>query len=123
MSGALDNLPQDQTASSSSGETPAAQTLRCSLTGEVISAEEAYWAPPLITMNQLVSTIVSSATRNPGGLKHLLFDEQPDVPYSPRARDELAARRTAEQLKLLGLLLLILVVIVGIVWLLAGAFA
>lgn len=94
---------------------PAAGTngkvLRCHLTGKEISTEEAYWAPPLITTQQLVTTIFTNLVRTPSNLGHVLFDEQPDVPYAPDAREELASRRTMEQLKLLLLLLLIVALI------------
>lgn len=93
------------------GETTSAPPLRCALTGEVISPEEAYWAPPLVTLEQLISTVAATATRTPGDLTRVLFGEQPKVPYSPRVREELAARRTTEQLKLLGVLLLLALLI------------
>lgn len=122
MSVESSNLPptlnQSDEPVSPSGETTSATPLRCALTGEVISPEEAYWAPPLITFQQLISTVATTARRSPGDLTHVLFDEQPNVPYSPRAREELAAQRTTEQLKLLGLLLVIaLVIAVPIIYL------
>ncbi len=93
--------------------------LRCALTGKPIKAEEAYWAPPLITARQLVSTIVTTALRTPGNLGHILFDEQPNVPYANDAREQLASRRTTEQIKLLLLLLLVAAVILVPIFLLA----
>ena len=87
-------------------------TVRCALTGKEISAEEAYWAPPLVTFKQLLGTVTETLMRTPSNLGHVLFDEQPDVPYAPDARDELASRRTAEQLKLLLFLLLVVGIIV-----------
>lgn len=81
--------------------------IRCALTGKPLSLDEAYWAPPLITTRQLVSTVVQTMLTNPGELGQILFGEQPNVPYAPEARQQLASRRSAEQLKLLGLLLLI----------------
>lgn len=86
--------------------------LRCALTGKSVKPSEAYWAPPLITVRQLISTMFTTATRTPSNLGHLLFDDLPNVPYAPEAREELARRRTAEQLKLLLLLLLVAAVIV-----------
>lgn len=94
----------------SPSNTPTRQTegmVRCSLTDKEIPAEEAYWAPPLITTGQLISTIANTFVRTPSNLGHILFEEQPDVPYDPEARDELASRRTMEQLKLLLFLLFI----------------
>ncbi|NJK79697.1 MAG: hypothetical protein HC876_01355 [Chloroflexaceae bacterium] len=95
--------------------------VRCALTDEEIRADEAYWAPPLITVQQLVGTIFSTLLRDPSNLKHVLLAKQDDVAYSPAAREELAARRTAEQLKLLLALLVLLAVIVGIIWLITGS--
>lgn len=88
------------------------EMVRCALTGKEIPASEAYWAPPLITAWELVSTIVSNLIHSPGNLSTILFEKQDDVPYAPEAREELAARRTLEQLKLLGILLIILAAIV-----------
>jgi hypothetical protein len=49
-------------------------------------------------------------------LGHVLFSEQPNVPYDPNVRDMLASRRSAEQLKLLiGLLVLATLIIIPIV--------
>lgn len=93
-------------------------TVQCALTGKEIPSDEAYWAPPLVTTRQLFGTIFSNITLTPGNLGHVLFDEQPDVPYAPDAREELAARRTTEQVKLLLILLLLVALIVVPVFLL-----
>jgi hypothetical protein len=82
------------------------EQLYCSLTGKPISGDAVYWAPPLVTARELVATIVSGLFRAPGSLGHILFAEQPNVPYAKDAREELAARRSSEQAKLLGVLLL-----------------
>jgi hypothetical protein len=82
------------------------EQLYCSLTGKPISAEEAYWAPPLVTARELVATIFTSLFRAPGTLGHILFAEQANVPYAQEAREELGARRSSEQAKLLAGLLL-----------------
>jgi hypothetical protein len=103
---------QPETEDTSTGE-----TVRCALTGEEVRADEAYWAPPLVTFQNLMSTVFSTLKSNPGDLGRVLFAEQPNVPYSPNARDELASRRTTEQLKLLGVLLLILIVVGGLIYL------
>lgn len=77
----------------------------CALTGRALAPDEVYWAPPLVTARDLVSTVIATLTRAPGNLGHILFAEQPDVPYAQDVRDQLAARRSSEQLKLLvGLL-------------------
>jgi hypothetical protein len=119
MSDDSTNSPHSPTANAggTSGDTSTAEPLRCALTGEVISPEEAYWAPPLVTVEQLFDTIRSTLKENPGHLPQVLFAEQPDVPYSPQARDQLGDLRSKEQLKLMGVLLLVLLVIGLIVWL------
>jgi hypothetical protein len=94
------------------------EQLFCALTGKPVSAEEAYWAPPLVTFRELLSAI-GQGLRSPGTLGSILFAEQPNVPYAPEAREQLAARRSSEQLKLLVGLLLIIVVIVAPIVLLA----
>ena len=88
------------------------ESLHCALTGKPISADEAYWAPPLITARELVTTVVRTAFQSPGLLGAVLMAEQPDVPYAQDAREQLAARRSAEQVKLLLLLLVVLAVLV-----------
>jgi hypothetical protein len=94
------------------------EQLFCALTGKPVSAAEAYWAPPLVTTRELVSTIVRVGLSAPGTLGNVLFQEQPNVPYAPEAREQLAARRSAEQLKLLiGLLLVVALIAAPIVWL------
>jgi hypothetical protein len=86
--------------------------LRCALTGRQIAPEEAYWAPPLITAGALIATIWRTLLSAPGRIGHVLLGEQPNVPYAPEARKELAERRSIEQLKLLALLLLIAAVLI-----------
>ncbi len=105
MSIQLDNVALNQPSTQVNGE------LRCALTGKVISADEAYWAPPLITAGDLLRTLAVTAVRTPSNLGHILFDEQSNVPYSPDARQELGSRRSMEQLKLLFFLLLVAAVI------------
>lgn len=95
--------------------------VRCALTGKLIKPDEAYWAPPLITTRQLIGTVVTTALRTPSNLGRVLFEEQSNVPYDPAVRDDLGARRTAEQLKLLVLLLLIAALILTPIFLLAMA--
>ena len=92
------------------------EQLYCALTGVPVKADTAYWAPPLVTARELVSAIVRGALHSPGTLSHVLFAEQPNVPYDPAVRDQLAARRSSEQLKLLvGLLVAIALVVIPIV--------
>ncbi len=95
------------------------QPLVCALTGRVLTKDEAYWAQPLITANQLVSTLARTALSNPGGLAAVLSADLPDVPYAPEARELLAKRRSAEQVKLLvGLLLIGALVVLPVLYLL-----
>jgi hypothetical protein len=89
------------------------EQLFCALTGKPITAEEAYWAPPLITTRQLLTTMLQTATRTPSNLGFVLFGEQPNVPYAQDAREQLAARRSAEQLKLLVILLVLVALVVA----------
>lgn len=86
--------------------------IRCALTGRVLTPEEAYWAPPLITTRQLITSVLQTMLTTPGNLGHILLGEQPNVPYAPEARQTLANRRTAEQLKLLVLLLVVAALLV-----------
>jgi hypothetical protein len=81
--------------------------IRCAITGRSLRPDEAYWAPPLVTVRDLVTTVWKALTTAPGSLGQMLMGEQPNVPYAPEARQELARRRSVEQIKLLGLLLLI----------------
>ena len=97
------------------------EQLTCALTGKQISADQAYWAPPLVTARELVATIVGNLLRSPGNLGHVLLAEQPNVPYAQEAREQLAARRSTEQVKLLlGLLLLVALIAAPIVLLTLG---
>lgn len=94
------------------------EQLVCALTGQPVSHADAYWAPPLITARQLTSTVLSALFTAPSTLGPLLFDEQPNVPYAPAVREQLAARRSAEQVKLLVLLLLVLAAVaLPLMWL------
>ena len=87
------------------------EQLYCALTGVPVSAEEAYWAPPLVTFRQLIAAIAHGLAHSPGTLGTILFAEQPNVPYAPAAREQLGAQRTAEQIKLLVSLLLVVALI------------
>ncbi len=101
LSGLSTSLGQGESAIHIEGE------IRCALTGRTLRPDEAYWAPPLVTMGELVTTLWKMLTTNPGGIGHVLTAEQPNVPYAPKSRPLLARRRSTEQLKLLILLLLI----------------
>jgi hypothetical protein len=100
------SLPDDETTTE----------LRCALTGRPLTPEEAYWAPPLITARQLITTFFKTLFSNPAALGAIFLSELPDVPYAPEARPLLARRRSVEQAKLLALLLVIAVVVVGLIF-------
>jgi hypothetical protein len=91
---------------------PASVQLRCALTGRPLTPDEAYWAPPLVTARDLIGTTVQTIVRTPGNLGAVLTAEQPNVPYAPEARAELANRRSTEQLKLLALLMLLAAILI-----------
>lgn len=94
--------------------------LRCALTGKQIHGDEAYWAPPLITTRELIATIWRTLLKNPGALGLILMAEQPNVPYASDARAELGRRRSMEQVKLIGLLLLIAAILIVPIVILVG---
>lgn len=87
------------------------EQLYCTLTGRPLTREEAYWAPPLVTAGELVSMTLRTLLRAPSMLGHVLLADQPNVPYAPEARALLAKRRSAEQVKLLVVLLVLMVII------------
>ncbi|MFO7169137.1 MAG: hypothetical protein DIU80_014030 [Chloroflexota bacterium] len=94
------------------------EQLYCALSGRPIRHDEAYWAPPLITARQLVTTVITTLLHAPGTLGQVLLAEQPNVPYAKDMREELAARRSAEQLKLLiGLLVAVALIALPVLWL------
>jgi hypothetical protein len=95
------------------------EQLYCSLTGKPIHPEEAYWAPPLITFRELVTTVSHTMMHTPNELGQVLFGEQPNVPYAQDSRDLLARRRSSEQIKLLIGLLIIAAVIATPIFLIA----
>ena len=119
---AIESMEALTTSDTSTGnKTIVQEQLYCALTGVPVSAEDAYWAPPLVTARELVTAVFGNVFRTPGNLGFILFAEQPNVPYAQEAREPLAARRSAEQLKLLvGLLLLVALVAVPILLLTMG---
>lgn len=124
MSATSDNSPPNptarETAPVSAGDAAIArgdtgEPLYCSLTGEPIPEGQVYWAPPLVTVGDLWQGVVTAVRTNPGNLGQILLGEQPDVPYAESSRQQLAARRSAEQAKLLGILLGVLLLIIALV--------
>ena len=69
---------------------------------------------PLITARQLISAIATTAVRAPGLLGDILFKELDQVGYCATCREQVAVERVAEQQKLLGGVLLVLVLLVGL---------
>ncbi|GAB4108547.1 MAG: hypothetical protein OHK0022_60080 [Roseiflexaceae bacterium] len=115
-------MSTDVSPSSIKSEQPkvvVSEQLHCALTGKPVRADEAYWAPPLITAGELIGTLVRTAIRTPGLLGQVLLAEQPNVPYAKEAREQLAARRSTEQLKLLLVVLTLVAVVVVPILLLA----
>lgn len=110
------SIELDRKASFTSHPQPATvvdEEIFCALTGKPLKRDEAYWAPPLVTARELVTTIVHALMHAPDTLGQLLLGEQPNVPYAQDARDLLARRRSAEQMKLLAMLLLVAALIVA----------
>jgi hypothetical protein len=113
--------PSPVAAAEPEGGAVVEEQLYCALTGRPVSHSDAYWAPPLVTARQLATTVFTTLLHSPGTLGQVLLDEQPNVPYAPEAREQLAARRGAEQLKLLvGLLLAVALVALPLIWLTMG---
>jgi hypothetical protein len=114
-------LTSPQNLPSRPAEEPATVSgeLRCALTGKLMHPDEAYWAPPLITTRELVTTLAQTLLSTPGELGRVLMGEQPNVPYASEARAELGRRRSAEQIKLLALLLLVAALLIVPIVLLA----
>ncbi len=109
--------------SNSSSLPPAVQVdsdLHCALTGRRLNADEAYWAPPLVTTGELIGTIWRTLLTNPADMSRILMEEPTNVPYAPEARQELARRRSTEQAKLLGVLLLVAALVIVPIVLLLG---
>lgn len=96
-------------------------TLACALCHTPLCAEHAVMGQPFITARQLATTTAVTALRAPALLGDLLFKELDKVPYCAACRAQLAARRTAEQLKFLGGVLLVLALLIGLIWYLAVA--
>lgn len=107
-------MPAQLTSQPTSGAEPAVVSgeLRCALTGRPLSPDEAYWAPPVVTARQLITTVAQTLFTAPGNLGQILLGDLPNVPYAPEARPRLASRRTAEQLKLLMVLLVLAALLV-----------
>ncbi len=89
-------------------------TTSCTLCRATLCAEHTQSGHPLITARQLVTTTAVTAIRTPGLLGDILFKEMDQVPYCANCRNDVAARRTTEQLKFLLGALLFLIIVVGL---------
>lgn len=85
----------------------------CTLTGKPLQREEAYWAPPLVTARELITSVIHALLHAPDTLGTILLAEQANVPYAQDARELLARRRSTEQMKLLAVFLVIGALIVA----------
>jgi hypothetical protein len=92
--------------------TPA--TTSCTMCRTPLCDEHQLLGHPLITARQLVATTASTAVRAPGMLGDILFKELDQVPYCAECREQVAAKRTGEQLKFLLTLLLVLALVLGV---------
>lgn len=93
---------------------PTTTATTCTVCRTALRDDDIKLGQPFITARQLVTTIVTTALRAPGVLSDLLFKELDQVPYCADCRDELAAKRTSEQLKFLVGVLLIMALVIGV---------
>jgi hypothetical protein len=95
-------------------------TEQCSRCHTPLCATHVQLGQPFITARQLVTVTATTAVRAPGLLGDLLLKELDKVPYCVSCRDELAQKRTGEQLKfLLSLLLIVgLLFVIPTLWIL-----
>lgn len=89
-------------------------TTHCTVCHVALCADHTKMGQPFITARQLVTTTATTAFRAPAMLNDLLFKELDLVPYCVDCRDELASRRTGEQLKVLLGMLLVIALVIGI---------
>ena len=86
----------------------------CTVCKSALCATHVQMGQPFISARQLVTTTATTALRAPGVLADLLFNELDMVPYCASCREELAAKRTGEQLKFLIGMLLVLALVIGL---------
>ena len=92
----------------------AAASTTCTVCKSALCSAHVQQGQPFISARQLVTTTATTAFRAPGVLTDLLFKELDLVPYCVGCREELAAKRTSEQLKFLLGMLLILALVIGV---------
>ncbi|MBA3469212.1 MAG: hypothetical protein H0T53_06155 [Herpetosiphonaceae bacterium] len=76
----------------------------CSRCGKPIAADEVHMGQPLITAGELARIAVKSPAALAG-------PTLPDVPYCAECRPIVAQQRTMEQLKVLGFILFLLILV------------
>ncbi len=94
----------------------------CTACGAPLQHAEAHYGHPLITARQLVSMGTQAAIRSPRLFGEVMLKELPPVPYCAVCRQQLPAKRQAEQLKfMMGVLgfivLLIAILLMAATWL------
>lgn len=65
-------------------------------------------------MRQLVTTAFTTALRAPGALGDVLFKELDQVTYCEECRELVAERRQTEQLKFVGAMLIVVLMLVAL---------
>lgn len=81
--------------------------VNCANCGKLIKQSDARMGQPVIKVGELLRAFKTPA---------LLSGELPDVPYCAECRPLVAKQRTNEQLKFLGMILAVLLIIVVIVF-------
>lgn len=89
-------------------------TTNCTVCRTALCATHTHQGQPFISARQLVTATTSTALRTPAMLGDLLFKELELVPYCVECREELAAKRTTEQLKVLLGVLVVLALVIGL---------
>lgn len=93
-------------------ESTAATT--CTICQAALCTAHVQQGQPFITARQLVTTTASTAFRAPAMLGDILFKELDLVPYCAECREEVAGKRTTEQLKFLLTVLLVMAIVIGL---------
>jgi len=86
----------------------------CAACGVPLQHGEAHYGHPLITARQLVTMGTQAAIRSPRLFGEVMLKELPPVPYCTACRQQLPAKRQAEQLKFMMGVLLFIVLVIGI---------
>jgi hypothetical protein len=84
----------------------------CTACGALLQHAEAHYGHPLITARQLITMGTQAAIRSPKLFGEVMLAQLPPVPYCAACRQQLPAKRQAEQLKfMMGVLVLIVFLI------------